>query len=55
MEPPLASPSFWRRKDEEEGEEEERKKEIIPPLRISEFATALQYATFLNRFLLVLS
>jgi len=37
--PPLAPPSFWRRKDEEEGEEEERKEEISPPLRISGFAT----------------
>ena len=28
--PPLALPSFWRRKDEEEGEKEERKEEINP-------------------------
>jgi len=31
--PPLAPPSFWRRKDEEEGEEEERKEEISPPFK----------------------
>ena len=31
--PPLAPPSFWRKKDEEEGEEEERKEEISPPFK----------------------